>query len=275
MTTVYDSAQPRRPLYTEFRNFWNYRGLVKLLVSRDLTVRYKRSVLGMWWTLLNPLLTTAIMWLVFGALFGGRFGSDSEFPYVVYLLAGVLFMTFFAQGLLATASSITGASGILSKVYVPAEVFSFSTAIAAAVNFVFSLVPLVIVQLVSGTGIPWTVLLLPIPIVATLALASGLGMLVASVAVFFYDVMDLTRVGVQLLSYLTPVFWPEEIAGRFLPFVKANPLYSYITMFRHFMYQGTMPPWWIWTVVVTSSIGALGLGVWVFSRSWRNLVGRM
>ena len=192
---VYDSAQARRPLITELQNLWNYRGLIRLLVSRELTVRYKRSALGVWWTLLNPLITTAIMWLVFGQIFGSRFGDTGAEPYVLYLLAGVLFMTFFSQGLLATGAAITGSASILTKVYVPAEVFSFATSIAGGVNFLISLIPLVIVQLITGQGIPWTILLVPIPILAMLALVTGLGMLIAAGAVFFYDVLELSTGG--------------------------------------------------------------------------------
>lgn len=276
-TIVYDSAQPRKPLVTELQTFWTYRGLIKLLVGRDLTVRYKRTVLGVWWTLLNPLLTTAVMWIIFSQLFrgAGRFGPSGEDDYTVYLLSGVLFITFFSQGVLATGSAITNASAILSKVYVPAEVFSFATAVSAAVHFGISLIPLLGVQLVVGVGVPWTVLLVPIPTLATLALCTGLGMLVASAAVFFYDVLDLTRVGVQLVSYLTPVFWPEEIAGRFLPLVRANPLYSYLEVFRGFMYRGELAPAWSWVMMAVTSVGFLALGVWVFSKSWRALAARL
>jgi len=273
--TFYDSDRPRRPLISEIRNFWEYRGLIRLLVGRDLTVRYKRTILGVWWTLLNPLLTTAIMWVVFGQLFGARF-AEGEDNYVVYLLSGVLFITFFSQGLLSTGASITNASGILTKVYVPAEVFSLSSALASMVNFAISLLPLLVVQLISGVGIPWTVLLIPIPALALLALVTGLGMLVASAAVFFYDVLDLTRVGVQLISYLTPVFYPISIIpDRFLPFVYANPLYSYLAVFRGFVYQGTFAPWWAFAMMGVTSLGFLTLGVWVFSKSWRNLVGQL
>lgn len=273
-TTYYDSAQVRRPLITEFRNFWSYRGLLRLLVTRDLTVRYKRSILGVWWTLLNPLLTTAIMWLVFGKLFGSRFATGE--PYVVYLLGGVLLMTFFSQGMLSTGAAITNASGILSKVYVPAEVFSLSTAVAAGVNLTIGLVPLLVVQLITGVGIPWTALLVPIPALAMLALVTGLGLLVASAAVYFYDILDITRVAVQLVYYLTPVFWPISIIpDRFLPFVKANPLFSYVDMFRDVIYRGNLPQLWELAVVVGSALGILALGVWVFSKGWKNLVGSL
>jgi len=274
---VYDSALPRRPLVTEFQNLWTHRGLLRLLVNRELSVRYKRSSLGVWWTLLNPILTTAIMWLVFGQIFGGgRFGTTAGEPYVLYLLAGVLFITFFSQGLLATGAAITGSASILTKVYVPAEVFSFATAIAGAANFVISLIPLLVVQVVTGVGIPWTILLSPIPVLAMLALVTGLGMLVAAAAVRFYDVIELTRVVVILLTYATPVFYPISIIPeRFLAFVYANPLYSYLEVFRSLFYRGDLPPAWQWAVVVGSALVALGLGVWAFSRSWRSLVSSL
>ena len=274
-TTIYDSDQTRRPLVTEFKHFWTYRGLIRLLVNRDLTVRYKRSLLGVWWTLLNPLLTAGIMYLVFGQLFGSRFGTTDE-SYVVYLLSGVMFMTFFSQGVLATGAAITGASGILSKVYVPAEVFSISTALAAGVNFVISLIPLVVAQLIDGTGIPWTILLTPIPALAMLAFVSGLGLLIASAAVFFFDVLDLTRVGVQLVTYLTPMFWPLEIIpDQYQYLLRFNPLFSYLEIFRGFMYRGEFAEWWAFVIMIGSALLMLALGVWVFARSWRQMMGAL
>ncbi|MBA3362509.1 MAG: ABC transporter permease [Acidimicrobiia bacterium] len=273
---VYDSALPRRPLVTEFQNLWTHRGLLRLLVNRELSVRYKRSSLGVWWTLLNPLLTTAIMWVVFAQIFQDRFGATGDEPYVVYLLAGVLFFAFFSQGLLATGSAITGSASILTKVYVPAEVFSFATALAGVANFAISLAPLLVVQLIAGVGIPWTILLSPVPVVAMLALVTGLGMLVAAAAVRFYDVIELTRVLVILLTYATPVFYPISIIPeRFLSFVYANPLFSYLEVFRSLFYRGEIPPLWQWAMVVGSALVALGLGVWAFSRSWRNLVSSL
>lgn len=274
-TTHYDSAQARRPVLTEFQHFWTYRGLIRLLVNRDLTVRYKRSLLGVWWTLLNPLLTAGIMYLIFGQLFGSRFGTTEE-PYVVYLLSGVMFMTFFSQGVMATGAAITGASGILSKVYVPAEVFSISTALAAGVNFVISLIPLVAAQLIAGTGIPWTIVLTPIPALAMLAFVAGLGLLIASAAVFFYDVLDLTRVGVQLITYLTPMFWPVSIIPeQYQYLLRFNPLFSYLDIFRGFMYRGEFAEWWAFVIMLGSALLMLVLGVWVFARSWRQMVGAL
>ena len=211
-TTYYDSDQARRPLVSEFQNLWDNRGLIRLIVGRDLTLRYKRSTLGIWWTLLNPLLTTGVMWMVFGKIF--RFDVGEGIPYIVYLLSGILLVTFFSQATIASGSAIVGNAGVLSKVYVPPEVFSVSAALSAAANFMISIIILLVVQLVTGVGIPWTVVLIPIPVLAMLGLTAGLGLLIAAAAVHFFDVIDLASVFIQLISYLTPSFYPISIIPR-------------------------------------------------------------
>jgi ABC-type polysaccharide/polyol phosphate export permease len=268
--TYYDSNISRTPLVSEFRNLWDYRGLIWLLTRRDLTVRYKRSTLGLWWTLLNPLLTTFILWMVFGQFF--RFEIPGT-PYVVYLLSGILLITYFAQAVQASGAAIVNNAGILTKVFVPAEVFSFSTVASATVNFLISLLPMAIIQLITGVGIPWTVILVPIPIMAMFALTAGIGLLVAAAAVFFYDVLDLTAVMIQLVSYMTPTFYPISIVPEWaLPIIYLNPLFSYLEVFRGFMYQGTFAPAWNFAYMIVSAIVSLLIGVYVFSRSWRNLI---
>lgn len=273
MTTLgvptYDSAAPRRPLATEIANLWRHRGLLRLLVSRDLTVRYKRSALGVWWTLLNPLLTMLVLAAVFSNLLSERLGGTSP---IVYVLSGILIATFFAQGVQAVGSSIVNSAAVLKKVYVPHEVFAVSAAMAGAMNFLLGLIPLLAVQLLTGTGIPWTVVLVPIVVFAMLALVAGLGLMVASLAVYFYDVLDLSAVMIQLVSYLAPTFYPiEMVPERFLFLVKANPLFSYLRVFRGFIYEGQFAPAWNFVMMGATSVLVLMLGVWVFHRSWRNL----
>lgn len=247
-----------------------YRGLLWLLVTRDLTVRYKRSFLGVWWTLLNPLLTMSVLWIVFSQIF--RFEIPGV-PFAVYLLSGTITITFFAQGVNATGAAMVNNAQVLSKVYVPAEVFAVSSGVAAATNFVISLIPLFAIQLATGVGIPWTVLLLPIPTVFLLGFTIGVGLLVAAAAVYFYDALDLTNVLLQLVSYLVPTFYPISIIpDRFLPVVQANPLYSYLKVIRGFAYEGGFAPTWNFVVMVVSGVFMLAFGMWVFSKSWKNLV---
>jgi len=268
--TYYDSDLARRPLVSELRNLWQYRDLVGLLARRDITVRYKRSSLGIWWTLLNPLLTTLVLWMVFGQFF--RFETPGV-PYVVYLLSGILLVTFFGQAVLASGSAIVNNSAILSKVFVPPEIFSVASIAAATANFALSLIPLAVIQLITGQGIPWTVVLVPIPTFFLALFAAGLGLLVASAAVFFFDVLDLTGVLLQLLSYLTPTFYPISIVpAAFVWVIFINPLYSYLEVFRGFMYGGTAAPAWNFAYMIGSALVTFLIGVWVFSRSWRNLI---
>ena len=272
--TVYDSAQVRRPFITEFRNFLDYRALIRLLVSRDLTVRYKRSVLGVWWTIIGPLLQTAVMFVVFSQVFQRT--ARGDIPFIVYLLSGIVLVTFFAQGTVSSGSSIVSSRNILGKVYVPPEVFSLSAAFSALVNFMIMLIPLVLFQLITGVGIPWTFLLVPIPGFAMLALVAGLGLILGAAAVHFYDVIDLSRVLAQLMTWMVPTFYTlDMVPDGFVPFIKANPLYSYLVVFRGFAWGGEFAPWWNFVVMIATSILALSLGVYVFSRSWKNLVGML
>jgi ABC-type polysaccharide/polyol phosphate export permease len=268
---VYDSDRSRRPVLAELGSIRSHWGLLRLLVVRDLTLRYKRSALGIWWTLLNPLLTTAVMFAVFSQIF--RFQMPEDEPFVVYLLSGVILMGFFAQGVLAAGSSIVNSAGILTKVYVPPEIFALSATIAAAVNLFINLVPLLVIQLVIGWGVPWTVVLVPLPVLALLALVTGIGLLIAAAAVYFYDVLDLTGVLLGLLGYLTPTFYPIAIVPeRFRVVIEANPLYSYLLAFRNLVYLGRIPPWYVVAMITGTSLVALTIGMYAFSKSWRRLV---
>lgn len=265
---VYDSDQRRLPL-AELRHFWEYRGLILLLTGRNVTSRYKRSFLGVWWTLLNPMLTVAVYWLVFSGLFQ-RVGQ--EVPFIVYVTSGVLVVHFFGQGIAAAGAALAANRGILAKVYTPPEVFPLATAIAAAVNFVVGLVPLVILQLTTGVGIPWQFSLIPVSVVFMLMMITGLGLVVASAAVRFSDVLDLVRVVTLLLTYLSAVFYPISIIPEHLRwFLYLNPLYHHLDLFRAFAY-GEGFTWISLGVVVGSGILSLAIGIWTFSRNWRSVV---
>lgn len=270
---VYDSDQPRPPVLTELRELWRYRGLVGLITSRDLTLRYKRSALGVWWTLLNPLLTTAVLWIVFSAIF--RFPTPGV-PYVVYLLSGVLVANLFAQGVLACGGSLIESSDILTRVYVPPIAFSTAAAAAASVNFMIGLVPLLVVQLFTGVGIAWTVVFVPVLAFGLMLFLAGIGLTVAAIAVYYYDVMTFTSVLLQLVTYLTPVFYPFDIVPDQLRiFVEANPLHSFLLIFRHLAYIGTVPPTHNLIIAVVAALVSIVLGTYIFSVTWRRLASML
>lgn len=267
--TVYDSARRSRLLVTELTNFWDYRRLIRILVTRDVLARYKRSILGVWWTLLNPLLTMTVIWLVFSRIFRFAVGV-SGVPYVIYLLAGVILLIFFQQAVEAVASSIVINADVLTKVYVPPEMFCVSAGIAAAINLLLSAIPLVIFQLVLGVGVPWTILLVPLPVLALLCLSVGFGLFVAAIAIRFPDMLDFNRVILVMIGYLTPTFYPILIVPRALRrVIEFNPVYHDLVLFRNLIYGGTLSSWQTWLAACGSGLIALSVGLWVFARSWR------
>ena len=274
-TQSYDSAAPRRAIIDPFVNMWRNRSLIKLLVGRDLTLRYKRSVLGVWWTILNPLLTTLVYWFVFSAIF--RRTAGTEVPFVVYLLSGTLLVSvFFSQGSIAGGSSLMSGRPILSKIRVPGEVFAVTAALAAAVNFLIGMILLLLIQPALGWNIPWTVILTPIPTLAMLVFVTGFGMLIASAAIHFYDVLDFVRVILQMVIWLVPTFYPIEMIPENLRIlVEINPLYSYLVVFRGFVYEGVFAPTWNFVYMGASAVLMLLVGVWVFSKSWKQAAVRL
>ena len=137
--------------------------------------------------------------------------------------------------------------------------------------------PLFLLQLLTGVGIPWTVILVPLPLVTMLMFVTGIGLLIASAAVYFRDVLDITRVLTQLVNFLIPTFWTIGIleGKSALTLVENNPVYSYLVSFRLLVYKGVIPERRFLIMMVVSSVVALMLGVYVFSRNWRRVVVRL
>lgn len=267
---IYDSSSRHKPLRQALGDLYGYRGLVRLLVRRELTVRYKRSLLGVSWTVLNPVLTSLVMWMVFNALFHPKIPGDVS--YIVYLLSGVIAITYFQQGIAMTGSSMVASAGVLTKVYVPPVVFALAAATAGAVNFLLGLVPLVIAQLATGPRLPWTFLLLPLPLVFLLALITGLGLIVASLQIQFNDILDLTNVLLMLVAYLTPTFYPITIVPiEYRRLFYINPMFSFLTVFRFLEYGGSSLNWLALAIACGSGSLAILLGLQVFVKRWPRL----
>lgn len=264
---VYDSGRLRSPVLTELEELWRRRGLLALLLRRDVVTRYKRSLLGVWWALLNPALQMAVLWVVMAKLLRP---SIPGVPYVVYLFSGIIVVTFFSQAVTSAGSSLVNGSVILSKVYVPPLCFAVSAVGAAMVTFALSLIPLFIIMLSAGVGIPWTALLVPAPMLALLMVSAGAGLLLASAAVRFYDAVDLSAVLLQIFGLASPVFYPLSIVpGGFQVLIKLNPLTEILMLERGLVYGGTLGPWQPWVGSFASGLVVLTAGVFVFAHSWK------
>ena len=271
---VYDSQTRNRIIVDTFKAFWVYRELVWVLVKRDISVRYKRSFLGLLWTLLNPLFTAVILWFVFIEIFSARLPNQTQFA--PYVLSGVLIVTFFTQGFSQAADSIAQGSSILTKIFVPPQVFAFAGAISNAANFIFGLIALSFITILTGDGISSLFFLVIIVIISMLMLVTGLGLIISIVYIRFEDMRSIVAILISFMMYLSPIFYPKEIlSGTVLRIVNMNPLTSYLDVFRHVFSNTGVASWGDWLYVGTFSVVILLLGIRVFEKAWPRTVVMM
>jgi len=259
---VYDSANNRVSAITELKELGKYRYLLGQLVRRDILTRYKRSVLGVAWTMLNPLGTMLILTFVFSNFF------KTEVPHFpVYILSGLLVWNYFAQATNAAISGLVWGGSLLKRIYIPSTVFGVSAIGTALVNLIISIVPLVIVMLVDGAPFYWSLLFLPVSILILTAFTLGFGLFISSLAVFFPDVGEMYQVVLTAWMYLTPIIYPETlIAPNLLPYYKINPMYWMVRMFRLPIIEGRIPNWQELLSALGWAIGMLVVG-WMYFTS--------
>lgn len=240
-----------------------YSFLIKQLVSRDFKTKYKRSVLGMAWSFLNPLLTMAVQYIVFSTLF------KSDVPnYSVYLLTGIVFMNFFSEAISMGMTSITGNASLIKKVYMPKYIYPVSRVISSLVNFAIALIPLLLVMLATGLKLRPALLLLVFDILCLLGFVTGMGLLLTTAMTFFQDTQFLWGVVSMMWMYLTPVFYPESIIpAKLLTLYHMNPMYQYITFARICIIDGVSPEPMAYLWCVLSSLAVFLLGVAVFKKN--------
>jgi ABC-type polysaccharide/polyol phosphate export permease len=244
-----------------------YRDLVFALVARDLKVRYRRSMIGFVWTMLQPLLTMLVLRTVFSSLFQAK---STEVPtnYAVFVLAGLLFWNFFSQSIVSSMNSLRGNAGLLQKLPVPTMVFPLATVLSGLVNLVLALVPLFLILLVTGHPLRPSLLFLPVSILLVAVFTLGAGLLLAPLAVFFSDVVELVGMLLTLLMYLTPIIYPKDIVpADWRWIVRYNPIRSILEVFRDPIYQGEIPPLSHLGVAVGVAVLALVVGSVVFTRT--------
>ena len=242
------------------QSFNKFKYLLFNLVKRDFVSRYRKSFLGVLWSLLHPLLIMLVMTMVFSYLF--RFQIEH---YPVYLLSGQLIMGFFSESTTRAMNSVINAEGIIKKVYVPKYIFPVSNVLSSLVNLLFSFAALLLVIILTRAPLHWTLLLIPVPAVYLFVFSLGVAMLLSSMAVFFRDLIYLYGVSLTLLTYLTPIFYPIDIIPeQFQPFMGLNPIYQFVSYFRSLVLHGIVPDLWTNAVCAGFALAALCGGAYVF-----------
>ena len=243
---------------------WRYRDLLRLLVTRNLKLKYRRSFLGYVWSVLNPLLIMVVMTVVFSTMFSRNI---ENFP--VYLFCGQLLFNFMNNSTHQAISAITGNASLLKKTYVPKYIFTISKITSGLVDFVLSLGALLIVMLVTQAKFSWTILLFPLVILQLYVFCIGLGLFLSQANVFFRDIQYIYNAVTTAWMYLTPIFYPLEALPEQLVWIikHCNPMYFYVGQFRDLVYAGRLPGPVIVTSGIVAAIAMLVLGVWSFRRS--------
>ena len=247
--------------------------ILRQLVGKDFKRKYRRSVLGVAWSVLNPLLMMIVMSLVFS--FFLRYDSIEHYP--LYLILGNVIWTIFADSTNEGVTSILDAAPLLKKVRIRKTVFPIERVLFSLVNFAFSFIAVLLVMLWEHVMPTWTVLLLPVLLVLLMGFCIGMSLLLSALAVFFRDIIHLWSVVILAWSYVTPLFWPVSMIAQ-VPYafmrviMLANPMYNYVTFMRMILLNGQPPELITIGMCVFWAVFMIAVGYAVFRKLQRKFI---
>ena len=240
-----------------------YRFLIRQLVARDFRTKYKRSILGMFWSFLNPLLMMLVQYFVFSTIF------KSDVPnFAAYLIIGTVMFNFFNEACGMALGSIVGNASLITKVYMPKYIYPLTRVMSSMVNLVISLIPLLIVCVITGVEFHRSALLAFFFLICLTVFSLGLGLLLSAAMVFFRDTQFLWGVLSMMWMYATPIFYPETILPEEFKFIlQVNPLYHFLKNTRLCILSGISPEPVVYVQCLLLALGALLIGALVFRKA--------
>ena len=246
--------------------------ILRQLVTKDFKIKYRRSGLGVAWSVLNPLLMMIVMSIVFSTIFAqGRNGSITPEMYPLYLIVGNVTFSVMSESTNQALMSIIWASSLLKKVKVHRWVFPVQKVLFSLVNFAFSLVAVALVMLWFHVVPTWHLILLPVCLLLLMCFCMGLGLMLSALAVFFRDVMHLWSVVITAWMYLTPIFWTTDFIGQMARWIQVlvvvNPMYNYLQFMRDIFLFNTVPSALTLVLCVAWAVIALAAGYTVFHKT--------
>lgn len=245
--------------------------IIRQLVTKDFKLKYRRSALGVAWSVLNPLLMMAVMSVVFSKIM--RFADDSLGNYPLYLILGNTAFQLMTDATNSGMSSIIDASSLLKKVRINQYVFPVQKVLFAVVNYSFSLVAVFLVMLFFRIPLSIYALLLPVGVALLALFCIGLSLLLSAASVFFRDIIHLWGVVITAWTYATPLFYPVSILPEWMVALEPfNPMYCYVTFIRDVLLYQQMPGGEVWAGCVGAAAVALAIGWAVFARSKRKFI---
>lgn len=247
---------------TYFYNFKRYLPLLREFVKRDFKTKYRRSILGVLWSVLNPLGMMIVLTLVFSQVFRG---GIENFP--VYLMSGQLIFNFYSEASTNAMNSIIYNGALIQKVYIPKYLLPMSSVCSSLVNLLTSFIALFVVLLVTKTPINWTILLIFMPIIYTWIFSFGMGLILCVMATSFRDMQHLYGVIMTAWLYLTPIIYPIDMLPNWVAQIVArNPLTLFVEMMRDCVLYGQVPSSMLHFKCFLYAFVALGLGALLFKK---------
>lgn len=271
-------SEPDSPEYVElkpskgwrvlnFRELYRYRELLWVLAARDIKIRYKQSILGAAWAVIQPVTTMLIFSLIFGKL--ARMPSDG-FPYPIYLYSALLPWTFFSASLGASSGSVIGSSHLVSKVYFPRIIIPLAAVGAPAVDMLISSAVLLGLMAFYGVAPGWTLLLAPLAFLALLTVSLGIGILLSALTVAYRDFKYIVGFMLQIWMFATPIIYPVSlIPAKWQSLVYLNPLTGLIEIFRFSFLGSSIHPTHV-AASLTVGVAILLIGAAYFEKVERS-----
>lgn len=273
MTDSVDSQKAvAKPASHAKNDFEKDKYILRQLVTKDFKIKYRRSVLGVAWSVLNPLLMMVVMSIVFSTIFGqSRNGSITSEMYPLYLIVGNITFSVMSESTNQALMSIIAASSLLKKVKVHRWVFPVQKVLFSLVNFAFSLVAVALVMLWFRVLPTWHLILLPVCLFLLMCFCMGLGMMLSALAVFFRDVMHLWTVVITAWMYLTPIFWTTDYISQMAHWIQVlvvvNPMFNYLQFMRDIFLFNTTPSMLTLGLCMFWAVAALVVGYAVFHKT--------
>lgn len=250
------------------KELYEYKFLIKQLVSRDFKTKYKRSILGFCWSFLNPLLTMAVQYVVFSTIFRSNI---ENFP--VYLLTAGIFFNFFTESVGNGLGSIVGNASLITKVYVPKYIYPVTKVLSTSINLYISTIPLLIVVIITGGKITEAILLFPFLFGCLILFCIGMSFILSTFMVYFRDTQFLWGIISLLWMYATPIFYPEEIIpAKFIWIQKLNPMYHFIKSGRTILLTGISPEPIELMICFIFAIVFLLIGYFIFNKNQNKFI---
>ena len=244
------------------RKVKKYQFLFEELVKRDFKKKYKRTVLGMTWSVLSPLLNLLVMRLVFTQFFG-----RTTAHYTIYLFCGNLVFSYFNESTSQGMASLMGNAGIFTKVNVPKYLFLFSKNVQTLINFGLTLSVFFVFCVLDGITFTWKLVCLLYPILCLVLFNVGVGLILSALFVFFRDIQYLWSIFTMLLMYMSAIFYTID---SYEPMVQnlflVNPVYLFIRYFRKIVIEATIPTAWFHLLMLTDVVIVLSIGCWMYKK---------